>query len=299
MARSDVLIDVQELREQLSNPAWRIVDCRFELTEPDKGFLHYLENHIPGAVYAHLDRDLAAPVTAETGRHPLPDPAAFAGTLGRWGISRRSKVVVYDGGNGAIASRLWWMLRWMGHQAVRLLDGGLAAWKNADFPLESDPPEIEPAVFEGSPDPSMIVRTGEVEKALARGTPYLLVDARDPARFAGITEPIDRVAGHIPGARNFPFNDSLSEDGRWRSQDDLRRVWVAALEGAGGSAETADWTAMCGSGVTACHLAVSAELAGVARPRLYPGSWSEWIRDPARPIAPCRAEPEPSPAEGR
>jgi thiosulfate/3-mercaptopyruvate sulfurtransferase len=298
VAYPELLTGIDELREHLHDPHWRVVDCRFVLTEPDKGFAAYLQAHIPGAVYAHLDRDLAAPGTAETGRHPLPDASTFAGTLGKWGISRRMQVVVYDENNGAIASRLWWMLRWMGHRAVCLLDGGFDAWVRAELPLEAEPPQIKPAVFEGNPDESMVATTDELLHSLRSGLPLTLVDARDAARFSGTEEPIDPVAGHIPSAINFPFSTSIHEDGRWRSCDELKKAWSGILDNAGASDGAGTWVAMCGSGVTACHLAVSAELAGLPAPRLYVGSWSEWIRDPDRPIAAGDGSgPEPD-AEG-
>lgn len=298
MAYCDLLIGIKELKEHLHDPQWRVVDCRFELTQPHKGFADYLDGHVPGAVYAHLDRDLAAPVTAQSGRHPLPDAAAFANTLGNWGISRQTQVVVYDQGGGAIAARLWWMLRWMGHRDVRLLDGGFDAWLREGFPLESEPPQVEPAIFEGEPDDSMVVTTDEIASALDSGSSLTLVDARDPVRFAGAAEPIDPVAGHIPAAKNFPFIRSLNDDGSWRSGEELKKAWAGILRSAAGGGDRGSWAAMCGSGVTACHLALSAELAGLPAPRLYAGSWSEWIRSPDRPIA-AGAAPEPGPdAEG-
>jgi thiosulfate/3-mercaptopyruvate sulfurtransferase len=303
MAYADFLIRTRELHENLQNPEWCVVDCRFELSQPEKGLSEYLAGHIPGAVYAHLDRDLAAPVSAATGRHPLPQPARFEGTLGRLGISRDSRVVVYDQGGGAIAARLWWMLRWMGHPWVRLLDGGFAAWLREGLPLEAGMPVVEPAVYSGVPDGRMIVTTAQVAAALVEGARLPLVDARDPLRFEGTSEPIDPVAGHLPGARNFPFSRSLTPEGAWRPPAELRETWsqfviesakdaaLAVTEGDGGRL-----TAMCGSGVTACHLVLSAGLAGLPLPRLYVGSWSEWIRDPARPVAIGPADP---PAGGR
>lgn len=301
MAYADFLVQARELHEHLRDDDWRVVDCRFDLASPEKGWSEYLAGHIPGAVYAHLDRDLASPVTEHTGRHPLPQPDEFSLTLGRLGIARDTHVVAYDHGSGAIASRLWWLMRWMGHPSVRLLDGGLAAWQRAELPLDTSIPEIEPTRYRGNPDPRMAVTTEDVERALASGNPLPLVDAREPARFEGRTEPIDQVAGHIPGARNLPFSSNLGPEGEWRSPAELSEAWERVLgpphrvpEGDRGRLAV-----MCGSGVTACHLVVSAGLAGRPLPRLYAGSWSEWIREPGRPVATGRAEEGKEPrAEG-
>lgn len=279
MTQPQVLIAARDLHEHLDDPEWRIVDCRFELMRPEQGRVDYLAGHIPGAVYADLDRDLAAPVTPSSGRHPLPAPAAFAATLGRWGITPATSVVAYDQAGGAFAARLWWMLRWLGHRDVRVLDGGYAAWQREKLPTGTEVPEVEPTAYPANADDSMIVRTEELPALLEQGE--LLVDARDPDRFAGRHEPIDAVAGHVPGAVNFPLGTSLREDGTWRSPDALARAWEPLL----GSPPGRSWITMCGSGVTACHLALSAERAGFRGPRLYAGSYSEWIRDPQRPVA--------------
>ena len=279
MAYADVLIAPRDLYEHLADPRWRVVDCRFELLQPDKGYADYRAGHVPGAVYAHLDRDLAGPVTPATGRHPLPDPRIFAATLGRWGITRSTSVVAYDQAGGGIAARLWWLLRWLGHRRGVLLDGGFAAWRRAGLPATDELPEITPATYEGQPDHRKAVSTEDVRQRLEQGE--RLVDAREPERFAGSREPIDAVAGHVPGAVNFPLRMSLNEDGTWRRPEELRRAWEPLL----GRGRDGSWITMCGSGVTACHLAVSAELAGFREPRLYAGSFSEWIRDPGRPVA--------------
>ena len=281
MSDFETLIAVDELMQLVDTPGCRIVDCRFDLMQPDRGKAAYLGGHIPGAVYAHLDDDLAAPVTAATGRHPLPDPAAFAATLGCWGISAASQVVVYDDASGAMAARLWWLLRWLGHRRVALLDGGLDAWIAAGGELQEAVPDVRPETFEADPDEGRVITTDELAAAVAGGEELLLVDARDAPRFAGETEPIDPVAGHVPGARNLPFAASLGPDGRWRSAGELAEAWRAVL----GDDAPSDWSTMCGSGVTACHLVLSARIAGLPEPRLYAGSWSEWIRDPVRPVA--------------
>ncbi|MGH8194372.1 MAG: sulfurtransferase [Woeseiaceae bacterium] len=284
MAYADFLIGADELQRHLREPAWRIVDCRFELTQPEKGHADYLDGHIPGAAYAHLDGDLAAPVTATTGRHPLPHPEDFTATLGRWGISRETHVVVYDQASGAIAARLWWMLReWLGHPSVVLLDGGYDAWLRAGLAIETGIPALVPATYVGQVNERAVVTTEELQRALV--TEFLL-DARDATRFAGLREPIDAAAGHVPGAMNVPFTASLHADGTWRGQAELEAAWSVIFAGD----RDRGWNTMCGSGVTACHLALSAELAGFRTPRLYAGSWSEWIRDPGRPVAAAAAE---------
>lgn len=279
MKSYEFLIDVNELREHLADPGWRVVDCRFNLLKPGKGRADYLEGHIPGAVYAHLDDDLAGPVNQLSGRHPLPDPELLALTLGGYGIDNATQVVVYDDAGGAIAARLWWLLNWLGHRNVALLDGGIVAWKK--FEAVTDVvPDISPTKFVPQPYGESVISTDALVATLQDPAPTTVVDARDGARFAGEVEPIDSIAGHIPGAVNFPFADSLAENGCWLDPSTLEARWNDVL----GPERDAAWIAMCGSGVTACHLAISARLAGYRAPVLYAGSWSEWIRDSARPV---------------
>ncbi len=275
------LISVSQLADLIAVGDCRVVDCRFDLMQPDKGRLDYLAGHIPGAVFADLDKDLADPVTASSGRHPLPDVARFSAALQSWGINNDTQVVAYDGAGGALAARFWWLLRWMGNDRVALLDGGLAAWMKANGELESTEPNVSRAVFTAAPDFSRVATTGEIFAAVDDGARFNLVDARDTGRFLGKSEPIDTVAGHIPGAINLPLTRNLDTDGRWRPARDVKRLWEDAL---------AEWpelpvTVMCGSGVTACHLVLATQIAGLAEPKLYVGSWSEWIRNPSRPIA--------------
>jgi thiosulfate/3-mercaptopyruvate sulfurtransferase len=275
------LLEPSLLLTRLEDSDWRVVDCRFDLMNPSAGRKAYLDSHIPGAVYADLDHDLAAPVTPHTGRHPLPEPDVLAARFAAFGIDSKTQVVVYDDSSGAMAARAWWLLRWLGHKRVALLNRGFAHWQSLDLPLESGPVAVAPRAFSAAPRPDVVVGTVEVAAAVGAIADLLLVDARDPARFRGEVEPIDAVAGHIPGAVNLPFSASLDSGGGFKSAAELSRLWAKVL---GDDREVA-WTAMCGSGVTACHLAFSALLAGYAEPRLYAGSWSEWIRDPRRPIA--------------
>ena len=276
-----LLIDVDELASRLRDDKLRIIDCRFDLMDPGAGRDSYLAGHIPGAVYADLDVDLAAPVDATTGRHPLPEIGVAAETFRRLGVSRETNVVVYDSAGGAMAARAWWMLQWLGHEEVRLLDGGLPRWQATNGPLENGEVDVEPGNLEPTPHGKFVVTTGEVAAELESDGNLLLVDARDAARFRGEVEPIDSVAGHIPGTRNLPFNEALNQDGTFRAEKELEGLWQGIL----GDSKDVDWSAMCGSGVTACHLAISALLAGYREPGLYVGSWREWIRNPDRPVA--------------
>lgn len=273
------LVDVDTLARCLEQPDWVVVDCRFTLTDPPAGRAAYDKGHIPGARYAHLDDDLARQPSAHEGRHPLPDPQRFAATLGRWGIDDRCAVIAYDEGSGAIAARLWWLLRWLGHSRAAVLDGGFAAWQSAGRPLEQREPSVAPRHYEPRrPAADAVVTTREVAERQAAGD--LLVDARAAPRYRGEQEPIDPKAGHVPGARNRPFSANVTPSGAFRPPAELRAELEELLAGR----EPRRVIAMCGSGVTACHLLLAMELAGLGGGRLYAGSWSEWIRDPHRPI---------------
>jgi len=275
------LIEAAELQDLLGSADCRVVDCRFNLMQPEKGRTEYLAGHIPGAVYADLDQDLAGPVTQDSGRHPLPDTNVFKATLERWGIGPDTQVVVYDYASGALASRLWWLLRWFGHAQVAVLNGGLNAWLAGDRPLQTEVPEYPESVFPAAPDAGRVLTTDDISAMLGEDSEFCLVDAREPARFDGQKEPIDTVAGHIPGAINLHFAENLNADGTWKSREEILQVWARLL----GGDTSASFSVMCGSGVTACHLVLAAALAGLEDPRLYIGSWSEWIRDSSRPVA--------------
>ena len=269
------LIDVVTLQENLGDEAWVVVDCRFSLAEPEAGRRAYHTAHIPGAVYAHLDEDLSNPPTTDHGRHPLPPPDVLAARFGRMGIGPGTQVVAYDDANGMIASRLWWMLRYMGHTAVAVLDGGWAAWQTAEFPVRTGQETRETAVFQGQPRREWLVQAAEVADL------PLLVDSRDPARYRGDLETIDPVAGRIPGAVNFYYQANWTEDGRYLPIDKLRAQFAALLQ----ETSPEQTTFYCGSGVSACVNLLAMAHAGLGNGRLYVGSWSEWCRDPDRPIA--------------
>lgn len=280
MGRSQ-LISSAELRDLQGSDDLQVIDCRFDLGQPDAGRAAYLDSHIPGAVYAHLDHDLAGPITPASGRHPLPHPETIAGFLGKSGVASTTKVVVYDAGNGAMAARAWWLLRWLGHESVRLLDGGFQAWLDAWGATSTGEELPEPKTFVAQPRGDWVITTDELVAAGDAVASMNLFDARDAERYRGEVEPIDTVAGHVPGARNLPLAASLAEDGRFLDKADLEALWETQM----GPASGQDWAVMCGSGVTACHLALSGLEAGRAEPRVYIGSWSEWIRDPERPVA--------------
>lgn len=281
MASVRNLISAEELAVLVESPDTRVVDCRFDLLDPGAGRRSYLSGHIAGAVFADLDQDLAAPVTPQSGRHPLPDAGTFARTCEKLGISNATEVVVYDQHNGSLAARAWWMLRWLGHDRVRLLNGGIDRWVSQGRPLVKGLEKVGTGSFHPEPRPGKVLTTDELVGGPEEVADIRLIDARDAARFRGELEPIDPVAGHIPGSTNLPFMASLHADGTWRPTGELEQLWFRVL----GEDPGVPWAVMCGSGVTACHLALSGIEAGYSEPRLYIGSWSEWIRDPARPIA--------------
>ena len=274
------LTQAEELAARLGDPTLRVIDCRFDLARPGYGREAWAAGHVPGAPHADLNLDLSAPQTATSGRHPLPSPSDFAATLRRLGVGCASRVVAYDDGNGMYASRLWWMLRWVGHDDVSVLDGGWTRWTALGLPVDTAVPSPAPGDFVERPRPSMAVDAAAVLAAIGSAD-VVMLDARAPERYRGEVEPIDAVAGHVPGARNRPFAASLGPDGRFLPPDALRPTLLDALGGTPPSRAIA----MCGSGVTACHLLLAMEHAGLVGGRLYPGSWSEWSRDPSRPVA--------------
>ena len=273
------LISTAALASHMDDPAYAVVDCGYKLDDGSWGEREHAAAHVPGAVYADLGYDLAGPRTGTNGRHPLPDPHALAQTLGRLGITSGMQVVAYDQANGMYASRLWWLLRWLGHDAVAVLDGGLARWQAEGRPTRGGAEPREPREFTGSPRPDMAVDVAEVAARL--GTPaWTRVDARAPERYRGEHEPIDRRPGHIPGAANHFFQWNLDEQGLFRTPEQLR----ARLKESFGDVSADRVVCYCGSGVTACHNLLALEHAGLKGARLYAGSWSEWSSDPSRPV---------------
>lgn len=279
MARK-ILYTASELHALARHGGCIIVDCRHELARPEIGREKYLESHIPGAVYAHLEEDLSSAVTAASGRHPLPEPGAFAAFLGGCGWLPGKPLVAYDDAGGAIASRLWWLMKYFGHDCGALLDGGIDAWRKAGYELEAGSATATP-----TPAVALSAQTGLVAATadIARDLPVqgiVLVDARAGERFRGEVEPIDPVAGHVPGAVNYPYSRVLTADGTFRSAGEIR----SSLETLSGGRQPGDLVHMCGSGVTACLNLFAAELAGLPGGKLYAGSWSEWCRDSSRPV---------------
>jgi thiosulfate/3-mercaptopyruvate sulfurtransferase len=273
------LISVADLAAHLDDASFVIFDCRHELTDPSFGPRAYAEGHLPQARFAHVDHDLAAPLTGSNGRHPLPDARSFAEWLGRCGVDGDKQVVGYDSTGGTYASRLWWMLRWLGHRKVAVLDGGWNAWLQAGQPVTREVPAPQPRRFVARPAETPV----DAQYVLAHldQPGMVLLDARSNDRFHGRNETIDPVAGHIPGARNRFFKDNLGADGRFKPAAKLREEFQAVL----GNASPAEAVHHCGSGVTACHNLLAMEIAGLTGSKLYAGSWSEWIADRTRPRA--------------
>jgi thiosulfate/3-mercaptopyruvate sulfurtransferase len=268
------LVSTAELHENLA--AWRVFDCRHDLAKPRLGAEQYRESHIPGALFADMERDLSAPKTGANGRHPLPDAGAFIAWLGQQGVKPSNQVVCYDSANGVMASRLWWMLRWIGHDAAAVLDGGLAKWLAEKRPVSKEIARFGHVTYPVRAPSNLSVDAAFVEESLGKA---LLLDARSPARFRGEQEPIDPVAGHIPGAKNRFSNDNVAADGTFKPKDVLKKEFLAIL----GDRSASEVVNYCGSGVSACHNLLAMERAGLTGARLYPGSWSEWISDPKRP----------------
>lgn len=279
-SKYDKLIQVVELNQHLGEDHWMIFDCRFDLADTSRGERAYSESHIPGAIYAHLDHHLSSAITPESGRHPLPNRAELVSWLAACGLTEDSQVVVYDDSYGAMATRLWWLLKGLGHEAVALVDGGWQAWDAAGFARDDRLPVLKPSGFQAEMDSGCYVSTAQLVDNLHRET-FRLIDVRSAERFSGKAEPIDPVAGHIPGAINLPLSDNLDAQGFYKSASDLQRLYSALNL----HPFPEQPVIMCGSGVTACHSVLAMMLAGFAMPRVYTGSWSEWIRDETRPVA--------------
>jgi thiosulfate/3-mercaptopyruvate sulfurtransferase len=275
-----MLVTTQELAAHVGEPDWVVFDVRHDLADSAKGRRAYDAGHIPGAYFIHLDEDLSAAKTGRNGRHPLADPPAFAAVMNRCGVTPTTQVVVYDDSSGSYALRLWWMLRWLGHEAVALLDGGFSQWQQEGRAVSQERAPARAGSFVPRPRDAARVDVGFIER-FHDDAAIRLVDARAPERYSGATEPIDPVGGHVPGAMNRFWKQNLQADGRFKPAALLRAEFSALL----GDADPAATVHMCGSGVTACHNAFAMELAGLPAGRLYPGSWSEWCSDPSRPVA--------------
>jgi thiosulfate/3-mercaptopyruvate sulfurtransferase len=273
------LVDVATLAAHVDAADWRVVDVRHQLSDTGYGERAYAEGHIPGAVFLHCDHDLSGPLSGSNGRHPWPERERLAARLGEVGIGPQTQVVVYDDAQGMIAGRLWVLLRWLGHDRVAVLDGGLQAWLAAGGAMTVLPPSVHAVAFEANEGDGPVTTNDVLERL---GTPGMrLVDARSPDRFRGENETIDPVGGHIPGAVNRFFRDNLQTDGRCKPAAELRAEWLAVLAGV----QPEQVVHQCGSGVSACHNMLAMEIAGLPGSRLYAGSWSEWCADPGRPVA--------------
>ncbi len=274
------LVDTDTFARHLADPRWVVVDCRFTLTDTGAGRRAWTAGHIPGARYAHLDEDLSSRISPCTGRHPLPDPNELARRLGAWGIDESKQIVVYDDTFGAMAARLWWLLRWLGHESVALLDGGYPKWVREKKPVTPEVPVVHQTTFYPRINNTLWVNADFVERA-RQDEAFVVLDARAEERFRGEVEPLDKIAGHVPGAVNAMYEDNLDVSGEFLSAEELRERYLDLL----GGVVPDQAIHMCGSGVTACHNVLAMEHAGLSGARLYAGSWSEWITDPNRPVA--------------
>lgn len=274
------LIHTDTLHRHLNHPDWVIVDCRFSLADTEAGAKAYRHGHIPNARYAHLDRDLSSAISDFTGRHPLPDFTLLAKKLGAWGISNTSQVVAYDDAGGAFAGRLWWLLRCMGHDKVAVVDGGIKHWQKQGLPVTTILPKVKPAAFRPYLNDSAWLNALQVQDSLARKA-VCLIDARTPERYRGEQEPIDPVAGHIPGALNRAFQLNLDNNALFLPPEQLREQFKRLI----GTCAPEQVVHYCGSGVTACHNVLAMEYAGLEGSKLYAGSWSEWIVNKNRTVA--------------
>jgi len=276
----NTLISSKDLAAHIEDPTWVVFDCRFTLTDTEAGRRDYAQSHIPGAIYVHLDEDLSSPITKTSGRHPLPDPAILSEKLSAWGVDDTKQLVVYDDAFGAVAGRMWWLLRWLGHTNTALLDGGLPVWLREGYATTDQTPDVTPSTFKANINNDLVVSTDDVELMMDDKN-FLIIDARAEERFEGIVEPFDKVAGHIPGAINVPYDDNLAVSGGLETQDELHDTYSERIK----NLKNENIIHMCGSGVTACHNILAMEYAGFPGSRLYVGSWSAWITNPERPVA--------------
>lgn len=274
-----IIISVDDLKQNLHNENWFVFDCRFLLKDPSGGRNMFNQGHLPGAKFADMDTDLSSPMTQTSGRHPLPDPNLFIEKLQIWGVNNNSQIICYDDVSGAFAARMWWLLHWVGHQDVAVLDGGIEKWREKGLPLEEDVHQRPRGIFTGKANNAMWVDVNFVQSQLENGNINLL-DARSAERFTAKDQETDPVPGHVPGAQNYPFAENLSQQGVFRSAAELKQRFTTIF-----ADNNKQIITMCGSGVTACHNLLAMAIAGLPMPPLYVGSWSEWIKDPDRPVA--------------
>ncbi len=275
------IIHAEELMKNIDDPNWIIIDCSFSLAEPELGRNNYLENHIPGAFYAHLDEDLSGSIIPnKTSRHPLPPIEKLIKTLSNWGIDGKSQVIVYDDAGGMVSGRLWWMIQWLGHENVALLNGGIQYWEKNNFPTNNKIPSFSPKEFTANIQNDSLIEVDDIDE-LRVSPNHLLVDSRAPDRYSGKEENLDHTAGHIPGAKNLPYQDNLTEDGLFLEKDLLAKRFYKIHK----NLDIENIVYYCGSGVSANHNLIAIKYAGLGNAKLYAGSWSEWINDPNRPIA--------------
>ncbi len=274
------IISVEDLNKNISNQDWFVFDCRFLLKDPESGLKKFNQGHIPGAQFADMDKDLASPMTATTGRHPLPDPDELIKKLQSWGINNSSKIICYDDMSGAFAARMWWLLKWLGHNDVAVLDGGIDKWIANGLTVETDVQQKTAGSFSGQANNDMWVDIGFIQKELEQNKINLL-DARSSERFTAKDTKTDPVAGHVPGAMSLPFAENLSKQGVFLSADELLQRFASIVK----DTEDKEAISMCGSGVTACHNLLAMSIAGLPMTRLFVGSWSEWIKDKGRLVA--------------
>ncbi|WP_455376011.1 sulfurtransferase [Kaarinaea lacus] len=273
------IVSAEQTFQHLNDPDWLVFDCRFDLNNEHLGLEKYKSGHIPNAIYADLNKDLSSPVSEKTGRHPLPDVQTISEKFGSWGIKPDTQVVVYDDVYGSYAGRLWWILRWLGHKNVAVLNGGLTQWERLHYPLSKEIPKLQPTTFSAKPDETMIADISIVEQSVS--TPNItLIDVRDSDRYKGQREPIDKIAGHVPGSINIPWKSNLDKNGLYLEKSELVTHYADLIH----KKDLKDVIFMCGSGVTACHSLVALEYLDFQGATLYPGSWSEWIQDPKHPV---------------
>jgi thiosulfate/3-mercaptopyruvate sulfurtransferase len=274
------IISAKDLIKNVNNDDFIIFDCRCDISDSSYGIEAYNEGHIENSIFIDIDHDLASEKTSDSGRHPLPDPRLFSEKLSQWGMSNNKQAVVYDDAGGAFAGRMWWILKWLGHSNVAVLDGALGAWMSIGGKLTSKPTIFERAVFEPNPNDNMYVSIKDVEDAQYKMN-KLIIDARSRERYLGIKDPVDPIAGHIPGAVSHPLGMNLDKNGHFKSPEELRHNFNKII----GDTVSSDIISMCGSGITACHNILALEICGIKDVTLFVGSWSEWITDKSRPVA--------------